>query len=74
VSETWSAAATHVVCAVNENREARRTLKYMQVRSSRLYDTRKAAGFLCMRHNAPRHLGHLSTLPGMLCMMTFAQD
>lgn len=33
MSETWSAAATHVVCAVNENKEARRTLKYMQVRS-----------------------------------------
>lgn len=32
VSDAWAPAATHVVCAVNENREARRTLKYMQVR------------------------------------------
>jgi hypothetical protein len=31
VSESWVPATTHVVCAVNEIREARRTLKYMQV-------------------------------------------
>jgi hypothetical protein len=32
VIDAWAPVVTHVVCAVNENREARRTLKYMQVR------------------------------------------
>ncbi|WIA37707.1 hypothetical protein OEZ86_014592 [Tetradesmus obliquus] len=30
VADSWSSAVTHVVCATNEKREARRTLKYMQ--------------------------------------------
>ncbi|WIA17492.1 hypothetical protein OEZ85_014330 [Tetradesmus obliquus] len=30
IADSWSSAVTHVVCATNEKREARRTLKYMQ--------------------------------------------
>lgn len=32
--DSWSSSITHVVCHTNENREARRTLKYMQVGST----------------------------------------
>lgn len=38
VAEAWSPAVSHVVCHTNENREARRTLKFMQASPAVLCD------------------------------------